>query len=228
MCFAPMVPIPAQMTSCLASANQMVIPSLAVNAPATQACTNVEVGQQTEAIAKSAPSAPPASERTPLRSEAVLFQPRSIEQKEGTPAEEAPLTTLMLRNIPKEVTRSMLVDLLRSAGLANSLTFIYLPMNLRGPGNFGYAFVDFVSTQAAQLCKDKLEGFSAWSGVDDMVLEVVWSETQGLDSLVQRYRDSPLMHASLEDELKPAMFKNGVRIAFPRPTKSIRAPRLRR
>merc|ERR1712007_272702 len=115
LCFAPMVPIPAQMTSCLPSANQMVIPSPAVNAPATQVCTNVEVGQQSEALAASASSAPPALERTPLRSEAVLLQPLSKEQKEGTPAEVAQLTTLMLRNIPKGVTRSMLLDLLRSA-----------------------------------------------------------------------------------------------------------------
>merc|ERR1719393_968689 len=101
-------------------------------------------------------------------------------------------------------------------------------MNLRACGNFGYAFVDFDCTKAAEQCKEQLEGFTAWGEATDMALEVVWSETQGLDSHVQRYRDSPLMHASLEDELKPAMFKNGVRIAFPPPTKPIRAPRLRK
>jgi len=173
-------------------------------------------------------SAIPALPRTRLRSEAGLFQPRSNEQKEDLSAEAAQPTTLMLRNIPKEVTRSMLLDILRSAGLANHIAFIYLPMNLRSPGNFGYAFVDFGCTQVAEVCKNELQGFSGWSGVSDMALEVVWSETQGLDSLVQRYRDSPLMHKSLEDELKPALFKNGVRISFPPPTKNIRAPRLRK
>merc|ERR1712048_366187 len=134
----------------------------------------------------------------------------------------------MLRNIPKGVTRSTLLDVLRSAGIANHVAFVYLPMNLRSPGNFGYAFVDFDSAQIAEQCTYQLEGFNRWSGASDMALEVVWSETQGLASLVQRYRDSPLMHASLEDELKPALYKNGVRIAFPPPTKAIRAPRLRR
>jgi hypothetical protein len=228
LCCAPFVPIPAQITSCMALANQMVMPSSAVNARATEVCTNEKVLQQTEIPVACDSSAIPASQRTRLRSEAGLFQPRSNEQKEDTPAEAAQPTTLMLRNIPKEATRSMLLDILRSAGLANHIAFIYLPMNLRSPGNFGYAFVDFDCTQVAELCKNELQGFSGWSGVSDMALEVVWSETQGLDSLVQRYRDSPLMHKSLEDEFKPAIFKNGVRITFPPPTKFIRAPRLRK
>merc|ERR1712232_882219 len=149
------------------------------------------------------------------------------EQKEGMPAEGA-RTTLMLRNIPQEVTRSMLLDLLRSGGLAKHILFIYLPMNLKSPGNFGYAFVDFDCTDVAEQSKEKLDGFNGWSRTSGIGLEVVWSETQGIDSHVQRYRDSPLMHASLEDEFKPAIFKNGVRIAFPPPTKPIRAPRLRK
>merc|ERR1712146_676526 len=161
------------------------------------------------------------------RSAAVLFQPGNNEQKEGTPAERA-RTTLMLRNIPQEVTRSMLLDVLRSGGLAKHIAFIYLPMNLRSSGNFGYAFVDFDCMKVAEQCMEQLQGFTGWLGTSEMALEVVWSETQGLDSHVQRYRDSPLMHASLEDEFKPAIFKNGVRIAFPPPTKPIRAPRLRK
>merc|ERR1712176_1347111 len=149
-------------------------------------------------------------------------------QKDDLCTEAAPKTTIMLRNIPTGLCRSMVMDVLRSEGFAENVAFIYLPMNLRSSGNFGYAFVDFDSTKVAGLCKEKLTGFTGWNEPCEKALEVAWSETQGLDAHVQRYRDSPLMHESVEDELKPAMFKHGVRIAFPRPTKLIRAPRLRK
>merc|ERR1719379_3001438 len=110
------------------------------------------------------------------------------------------------------------MDMLCSAGFADRVVFIYLPMNLRKAGNFGYAFVDFDSMAVAELCKDTLAGFSEWSegGSEkcDKALEIMWSETQGIDAHVQRYRDSPLMHPSLEDEFKPALFKNGIRVDF--------------
>merc|ERR1711920_93718 len=142
--------------------------------------------------------------------------------------EAASKTTLMLRNLPAGLSRSMVMDLLRAGGFADHIAFIYLPMNLRTSGNFGYAFVDFDSTNVAEQCKETMEGFMGWSQPSEKALELAWSETQGLSAHVHRYRDSPLMHDSVEDEVKPAMFKNGIRIAFPRPTKPVRAPRLRR
>merc|ERR1712187_227794 len=180
-------------------------------------------------MARNSP-AEPGTQRTPgaVAAGAAFFQPASNEHKEATSAVAAPQTTLMLRNIPQAITRSMILNVLQTKGLANDIAFFYLPMNLRKSGNFGYAFVDFHCAQAAEQCKEKLAGFTDWRSTDEMALEVVWSETQGLDALVQRYRDSPLMHDSLEDESKPAMFKNGVRIAFPPPTKPIRVPRMRR
>jgi hypothetical protein len=134
----------------------------------------------------------------------------------------------MLRNIPNDFTRSMVMDILRHEALAVHVELIYVPMNLRGSGNFGYAFIDFDCTTVAKQCKEKLDGFTGWGVPSEKALEVVWSEEQGLETHVQRYRNSPLMHRSVEDELKPALFKKGARIAFPPPTKSIRAPKLRK
>merc|ERR1712048_841795 len=166
---------------------------------------------------------------TPLRAAAAtFFRHTNYERKENTPSDEVPLTTIMLRNIPTDLSRSMVMDMLRSSGFAEHVSFIYLPMNLRSSGNFGYAFVDFDSTEIAEQCKESLNGFTGWSVPSEKVLEVAWSDAQGLDSHIQRYRDSPIMHASLEDEYKPAIFRNGVRVAFPPPTKPIRAPRVRK
>merc|ERR1719277_1258401 len=101
-------------------------------------------------------------------------------------------------------------------------------MNLRNNTNFGYAFVDFDSTKAAQQCREQLEGFTQWGQPSEKALEFAWSDTQGLDAQIARYRDSPLMHESVNDEMRPALYKNGVRINFPAPTKTIRAPRTRK
>jgi len=242
--------------ACAPSANQMIVPGPACDAGPTLLGSNFEVAQETKAKAacksslaqgfQSTPllsiaygsSADPASQRmllqsgapafqsTPLQSAAALYQAVTQERKEDTSTEVR--TTLILRNIPTTFTRSMVMRILGSEGFAKDIAFMYLPMNLRSSGNFGYAFVDFDCTYVAEQCKNKLDGFTGWSGSSEKLLEVDWSDSQGIDCLVQRYRDSPLMHESLEDEFKPALFKNGVRIAFPPPTKPIRAPRLRR
>merc|ERR1712048_102149 len=99
---------------------------------------------------------------------------------------------------------------------------------MRGAGNFGYAFVCFDSPCIATQCKERFEGYAGWCGPNGAVMHVEWSESQGIEALVERYRNSPLMHKSVEDELKPAIFKHGVRVAFPPPSKPMRAPRLRR
>jgi len=122
----------------------------------------------------------------------------------------------------------MVMDVLRDAGFADHVTFIYIPMNLRSRGNFGYAFVDFASATVAGQCKERLEGFNEWSEPSGKVLETGWCDTQGLDAHIQRYRNSPLMHESVDDELKPALFNDGIRAAFPEPTKNIRPPRVRK
>jgi hypothetical protein len=60
----------------------------------------------------------------------------------------------------------------------------------------------------------------------EKVAAVTWSDAmQGLDEHVERYRDCPVMHESIPDEFKPLLFKDGVRVPFPKPTKKIQAPR---
>jgi hypothetical protein len=158
--------------------------------------------------------------------ESLMDVPR--EEKGDTLEDATGKTTLMLCNLPNYYTRALLLDLLQSEGFADHVRLVYIPMNLRGQGSFGYAFVDFASMYAANWCKERLEGFTRWSEPSEKVMEIRWSETQGLDEHVERYRNSPLMHESVDDELKPALYSNGVRVVFPKPTKHIRKPRLRK
>lgn len=168
------------------------------------------------------------SDRTPLRLAETLVDAQVNAKDEDKLENATKKTTLMLCNLPHHYSRNSVMDLLRSEGFAHHVTFVYMPMNLRSQGHFGYAFVDFDSVSVTEECRNHMEGFTRWSEASDKVISVGWSDTQGLDAHIERYRNSPLMHESVDDELKPALFEHGVRIGFPKATQKIRAPRLRR
>ena len=61
------------------------------------------------------------------------------------------------------------------------------------------------------------------------VCVVCWSSAfQGLLEHVERYRNSPVMHMTIPDEHKPALFSEGVRVPFPEPTQLVSVPRVRK
>merc|ERR1712110_543931 len=107
--------------------------------------------------------------------------------------------------------------------------FIYTPVKFSHMTTIGYAFVNFVSAAAARECLSRLDGFNDWATPCENSLSVLWSEKdQGLAIIIDRHRNSPVMHASVREEFKPALYVNGVKKAFPRPTKHIKPPRVQR
>merc|ERR1711874_353750 len=58
--------------------------------------------------------------------------------------------TIILRNIPLNYSRSMLVDLLKQGGFSSVFNLIYLPIDFQKNASLGYAFVNFVNTEDAQ------------------------------------------------------------------------------
>jgi hypothetical protein len=87
--------------------------------------------------------------------------------------------------------------------------------------SFGYAIINFISHEIAlrfgELCSDR-----------NLISAVEWSsQLQGLEKHVQRYRNSPMMHPELSDQLKPMLFSGGVRICFPAATQTLKMPRRR-
>jgi hypothetical protein len=140
-----------------------------------------------------------------------------------------PRTTLMLRNIPNCYSRSFLLELLDRHGFKGSYNLVYLPIDFNTNCGFGYAFVNFVDTESAEIFMSQLQGFQDWATPSDKVLDVTWSNAhQGFEAHVERYRNSPMMHETVPDELKPVIFVSGERVPFPPPTKKPRAPRTRR
>jgi len=134
-------------------------------------------------------------------------------------------TTLMLRNLPLDYTRDMLLHLLDKEGFAGKYDFLYLPVDFLTSAGLGYAFLNMVSATDADLLRTGLSGFNSWSVPSNKVCTVAWSAPlQGLQAHIDRYRNSAVMQRSVPEEFKPAIFKDGVQVAFPRPTKRLKKP----
>lgn len=135
-------------------------------------------------------------------------------------------TTVMMRNIPNNVTRAKLLDLMNAEGFAGTYDFVYLPIDFKSKAGLGYSFVNFADPDVAERFHSHFSGFNAWDVQSDKVCETNWSEAlQGREAHVERYKNSPVMHHSMPEECRPLLFKDGVPVPFPAPTVRIRAPR---
>jgi len=137
-------------------------------------------------------------------------------------------TTVMLRNLPNDYKRDMLLNLLDSEGFVGRYNFVYLPMDFKRMAGLGYAFVNMETPEDAQEAWKHFVGFQNWTLQSQKICEVAWGEPlQGLDAHIERYRNSPVMHEDVPEEFKPVLFKQGQRSPFPEPTKRIRPPRMK-
>lgn len=135
-------------------------------------------------------------------------------------------TTIMLRNLPTSFTRASVIDMLEGKGFTGQFDFVYLPVDFASGASLGYAFVNLINSDIATGALAALDGFDNWQGINSQkVVEVCWSDPhQGIDMLVDRFRNSRVMHGIVPDEYKPALFLGGVRAPFPKNTKRIRPP----
>jgi hypothetical protein len=125
---------------------------------------------------------------------------------------------VVLRDLPAELSRQDLLRMLERHGFGGCFDFVYLPRNFKKGRSFGYALVNMTSVQAAERL---MQCFA--SRPDGIRSE--WSiAMQGLEALVQRYRDSPVMHPAVPDELRPLLLSSGVVVKFPAPTKAVKLP----
>jgi len=139
-------------------------------------------------------------------------------------------TTVMLRNLPNNYTRTMVCTMMDKEGFKGHYDFLYLPIDFRSKANLGYAFVNLVSEADVQTFWKVFDGYTRWVLPSAKVCSVSWSGPhQGQQAHVDRYKDSPIMHSSVPDEFKPVIFAAGTgeRQQFPAPSKKLRAPRRR-
>jgi len=135
-------------------------------------------------------------------------------------------TSVMMKNVPNSYTRKMLLDLLETEGHAGTFDFVYLPMDFKSNLGLGYAFIDFTSPEEAKRFSEHFMGFNRWTTTgSDKVCEVAYSQLQGLEAHIERYRNSPVMHKSVPEDHKPLLFAGTEPAPLPAPTKDVRAPR---
>lgn len=144
-----------------------------------------------------------------------------------TEKEAAKPTTIMMRNIANNCTRAQLLEILRCC----NFDFVYLPMDFETRANAGYAFVNMISSSDADRAMQQLDGFRrefCRRFASKKVVEMEWASTQGLFANVEGLRNNPVMHSSVPDDFKPLLFRQGVLMDFPPPTKQVRAPRTKK
>jgi RNA recognition motif-containing protein len=144
-------------------------------------------------------------------------------------ADDPTRTTVIMKNIPSSYTGDHVLSFLDAMGAWALYDFVYVPVDFATCASFGYAIVNFVSHAYALHFGNRMSGHFFQDDEEctpDTVLTVEWSsQLQGLESHIQRYRNSPMMHPTLPDQLKPMLFSGGRRVCFPAPTKRLKMPR---
>lgn len=155
------------------------------------------------------------------------FSGSAIDTRESTPQNP---TTVIVRNLPTGCLLTTVLKALDDEGYAGFYDFVHVPVELTTKSSMGYGLVNFVDHASAVQFLQEFQGFSKWALPDYVANKectVEWNITQGLQGHVERYRNSRLMHWSVAPEFRPALFSNGMQIAFPPPTVRIKAPRMR-
>jgi len=127
-------------------------------------------------------------------------------------------TTLVLQDLPRLCDQDMLLTMLSSEGFRQSVDFVYLPHNFKKNQSFGYAIVNCVTAEDAQRVLDCFDRFS----IGEKCLTVNWSSSiQGLNALIQRYRNNAVMHPEVPIVHRPLLFSNGLPVQFPQPNEDL-------
>jgi hypothetical protein len=136
-------------------------------------------------------------------------------------------TTVNMRGIPTGLTHATLAAVLDKNGFNGEYDLIYVPIDLATGVSSGYATVNLKSADAKSDFMAYFDGFSNWGGLGEKACQVVPTDSsEGLSERVERYRNLRVMHDSVPDAFKPALYAGGERVPFPAPTKELRPPRI--
>jgi len=127
-------------------------------------------------------------------------------------------TTLLLGNLPPELTQLNLLSVLNDLGFSSYYDFVFLPTDLDTGKHQGPAIVNLTRHSIAVTLASHMHKFSEW-GVGDTKSQccVKWSlPKQGLVELVEAHRNQ--LQGGIPDARRPMMFMNGWHAVFPEPT----------
>lgn len=94
--------------------------------------------------------------------------------------EQAPATTVMLRNIACRFTQSDVKAAIDEVGLEGTYDFIFVPLCPSKRSNRGYAFVNFRHSRYVELCRARFAGKVFGHSNTQKLCEVTLAHIQGL------------------------------------------------
>ncbi|KAI9141264.1 RNA recognition motif 2-domain-containing protein [Paraphysoderma sedebokerense] len=101
-------------------------------------------------------------------------------------------TTFMIRNIPNKYTQRMLIDFINESH-KGCYDFLYLRMDFTNRCNMGYAFINFVDSNAVISFAQKVVGKKWTKFNSDKVCMLSYANIQGKQALIERFRNSSVM-----------------------------------
>jgi len=123
--------------------------------------------------------------------------------------EDAPFTTVMIRNIPNRYSQNDLIDEMEELGFAGTFDFLYVPLDKGTMSNVGYAFVNFLEEASAKKCMAAFEGyrFKRHRKSSGKIGTVSVAHLQGLEANVRHYERSAVNTAKLRQR-RPVIMAN--------------------
>jgi len=122
-----------------------------------------------------------------------------------------PLTTVTMSDLPLDLSRGALIEVMNKNGFAGCYNFVHAPRDEQS--NLGHAIMNFNTEEQAELFIDKFRGFGDWPVPSSMPCSIGLSQTQGLTANVELYRDDPLIGDDAHS--RPMIFAGRQRIPFP-------------
>merc|ERR1719181_2298934 len=96
-------------------------------------------------------------------------------------------TTVMIRNVPFRYTQRKLMKEINSSGFLGCYDFFYLPMDPRSHANRGFAFVNFMSSELAEIFYNTFHGNFLRHYSSEQPLAVMKADVQGFEGNAEHY-----------------------------------------
>lgn len=139
------------------------------------------------------------------------------------PFNRAP-TTLVLGNLPPQLTQVEFVENLDRQGFSTYYDFVHVPVCFTTGRNFGYGIVNATHHRHGQAMAARFHRFAGWR-CGRQRCDVKWAlPLQGLEEHVEKYRNHPSMHPMVSEHYRPMCFVDGWRTSLPEPSQWIAPP----
>eukprot|EP00929_Paragymnodinium_shiwhaense_P071361 TRINITY_DN36288_c0_g1_i1.p1 TRINITY_DN36288_c0_g1~~TRINITY_DN36288_c0_g1_i1.p1 ORF type:complete len:304 (+),score=44.21 TRINITY_DN36288_c0_g1_i1:68-913(+) len=107
-------------------------------------------------------------------------------------------TSLMVKNIPCRFAQEDVLEAINGLGFENDYDFFYMPMRppFTKPHSYGYAFINFVTSEKARLFERTLEEGQIVLRKSSKPLAVALAHLQGKDSLSSHFKGTCVAKAA--------------------------------